>query len=93
MKVSSMMTSRDKQLIFILFLTSGFCGLLYQVVWIRVAYTALGVITPVLSVVISTFMLGLAVGSWGGGKWIDPLTEKTRWSPFSGRQRKLSIMT
>ena len=72
------MTNRDKQIIFTLFLVSGFCGLLYQVVWIRMAYAAFGVITPVLSIVISTFMLGLAVGSWGGGKWIEILVRKTQ---------------
>jgi len=58
------------RLLFILFLLSGFCGLLYQVVWVRMAYAAFGVITPVLSVVISVFMLGLSIGSWAGGKLI-----------------------
>ena len=48
--------------LFLLFVASGFCGLLYQVVWIRLAFAAFGVITPVLSVVISVFMLGLALG-------------------------------
>jgi predicted membrane-bound spermidine synthase len=66
---------------FLLFFVSGFCGLLYQVVWLRLAFGAFGVITPVLSVVISVFMLGLALGSWAGGKWIAALSEKTRTSP------------
>jgi predicted membrane-bound spermidine synthase len=66
---------------FLLFFVSGFCGLLYQVVWLRLGFSAFGVITPVLSVVISVFMLGLALGSWAGGKWIAPLIEKTRTSP------------
>ena len=48
---------------FLLFFISGFCGLLYQVVWLRLAFRSFGVITPVLSVVISVFMLGLALGS------------------------------
>ena len=65
-----MLTSRDR-IIFALFLSSGFCSLLYQVVWVRMAYASFGVITPVLSVVISVFMLGLSIGSWGGGKWIE----------------------
>jgi spermidine synthase len=60
--------------LFGLFLASGFCGLLYQVVWLRLAFAAFGVITPVLSIVLSVFMLGLAVGSWAGGRWIDALT-------------------
>ncbi len=63
-------------LLFLLFVASGFCGLLYQVVWVRLAFAAFGVITPVLSVVLSVFMLGLALGSWAGGRWIGPLTNR-----------------
>ncbi|MDD5687047.1 MAG: hypothetical protein PHE88_04355 [Elusimicrobia bacterium] len=63
--------------LFVLFLLSGFCGLLYQIVWLRLAFAAFGIITPVLSVVLSVFMLGLAVGSWAGGKYIKKLTDKT----------------
>ncbi|PYV92236.1 MAG: hypothetical protein DMG05_05190, partial [Acidobacteria bacterium] len=61
----------------VLFFVSGFCGLLYQIVWIRLAFASFGIITPVLSVVISVFMLGLSLGSWAGGKWIESLTQKT----------------
>lgn len=53
---------------FLLFVGSGFCGLLYQVVWLRLAFANFGIVTPVLSVVISVFMLGLALGSWLGGR-------------------------
>lgn len=41
------------------------------------AFASFGIITPVLSVVLSVFMLGLAVGSWLGGRWIPALTGKT----------------
>lgn len=68
-------------LIFLLFLISGFCGLVYQIVWIRLAFTAFGVITPLLSVVISVFMAGLAIGSWTSGCLIKNLTRRTGWSP------------
>lgn len=53
----------------LLFFISGFCGLLYQVVWMRLAFASFGVNTPVLSLVISIFMAGLAGGSWWGGHW------------------------
>ncbi|MBI5889000.1 MAG: hypothetical protein HZB82_09910 [Deltaproteobacteria bacterium] len=66
---------------FLVFFLSGFCGLLYQIVWLRLAFRAFGVITPVLSVVIAVFMLGLAVGAWAGGRWIHSLSERTRVSP------------
>jgi len=63
--------------LFGLFVASGFCGLLYQIVWLRLAFAAFGVITPVLSIVLSVFMLVLAVGSRAGGRWIDALTRRT----------------
>jgi len=71
------MTLSQKILLAVCFLVSGFCGLLYQLVWVRAAFASFGVITPVLSVVISVFMLGLALGSWGGGKVIGSLIRKT----------------
>jgi spermidine synthase len=69
-----------RRILFFLFFVSGFCGLLYQVIWTRIAFAAFGIITPVLSVVLSVFMLGLAAGSAAGGKWIPALTRKTRLS-------------
>ena len=62
--------SRNRFL-FSVFFISGFCGLLYQIVWLRMALAAFGLITPVVSVVVSVFMLGLSLGSWLGGKWVE----------------------
>jgi|GEM_PF-178843 len=59
----------------IFFFFSGFCGLLYQTVWLRLAYSHFGVITPVVSVVVSTFMLGLGFGSWLSGRFVTKVTE------------------
>ncbi len=53
---------------FAFFLISGFCGLVYQVVWLRLAMAAFGVTAPMVSIVISVFMGGLALGSWAGGR-------------------------
>jgi hypothetical protein len=55
-------------ILFALFFLSGFCSLLYQVVWVRMAFTHFGVITPVLSVALSVFMAGLGIGSVLGGR-------------------------
>src|SRR5208283_4078568 len=66
-----------RQVLFLLFFLSGFSSLVYQVVWTRLAFASFGIITPVLSVVLSVFMLGLAVGSWMGGRFISRLTGKT----------------
>src|SRR5207237_7114575 len=66
-----------RRLLFLLFFLSGFSGLVYQVVWTRMAFASFGIITPVLSVVISVFMAGLSVGAWAGGQWIGPLARKS----------------
>lgn len=76
------MSPKLKKVIFALFAVSGFCSLLYQVVWLRMAYASFGIITPVLSVVISVFMLGLALGSFLGGKWIHYLVRRYSVSPI-----------
>jgi spermidine synthase len=53
---------------FLFFLVSGFCSLVYQVVWLRLAMAGFGVTAPMVSIVLSTFMAGLALGSWGAGR-------------------------
>jgi spermidine synthase/MFS family permease len=63
--------------LFVLFFLSGFCGLVYQMVWTRLAFASFGIITPVLSVVISVFMLGLSLGAWAGGRMIPSLVRRT----------------
>jgi predicted membrane-bound spermidine synthase len=70
-----------RRLLFILFFLSGFSGLVYQVVWVRMAFASFGIIIPVLSVVVSVFMLGLALGAWAGGQSIKFLVRKTDGQP------------
>ena len=69
-----------KPVLFALFFFSGFCSLLYQVVWLRMAFAQFGVITPVLSVVLSVFMLGLGIGSVFGGRWAAWARRRLGWS-------------
>jgi len=59
-----------------MFFVSGFCGLLYQTVWLRLAFAHFGVITPVVSVVVSVFMFGLGLGSWLAGRYVGRLSER-----------------
>src|SRR5208282_1543320 len=80
MKSSGLNSTRP--VLFLLFFLSGFCGLVYQLVWTRLAFASFGIITPVLSVVLSVFMLGLAAGSWAGGRWVAGLTRTTGLSPI-----------
>ncbi len=66
-----------RRVLFSLFFVSGFSSLVYQVVWTRMAFASFGIIMPVLSVVLSVFMLGLSIGSWVGGRWIPSLVKQT----------------
>jgi len=60
--------------IFACFFVSGFCSLLYQVVWTRLAFAHFGIITPVLSLIISVFMLGSAWVRLTAAGWRRPRT-------------------
>lgn len=77
------MNAAKRPVLFGLFFVSGFCGLVYQVVWTRLAFASFGIITPVLSVVISVFMLGLAAGSWVGGRTVESWSCRLRLSPIA----------
>lgn len=70
-------TLATRRRLFVLFFLSGFCSLVYQMVWTRLAFASFGIITPVLSVVISVFMLGLSLGAWAGGRLIPGLVRRT----------------
>jgi spermidine synthase len=59
--------SRGQGWFFGFFLLSGFCSILYELVWLRLAMAQFGVTTPMVSMVLSTFMAGLGIGSWGSG--------------------------
>lgn len=63
---------------FVFFLISGFCSLVDEVVWLRLAMAQFGVVTPLVSTVLSVFMAGLALGSWWGGR-LSRRTQGPRW--------------
>jgi spermidine synthase len=54
---------------FVFFVVSGFCALLCQVVWLRLAMAGFGVTAAMIAIVLSVFMAGLALGNAAGG-WI-----------------------
>ncbi|MEI8288472.1 MAG: hypothetical protein WCH99_03295 [Verrucomicrobiota bacterium] len=71
------MTKTKRNLLAVIFFISGFSGLAYQVIWTRMAFACFGIITPVLSVVLSVYMLGLALGAWAGGRWVGWLVKQS----------------
>ncbi|MFB3778474.1 MAG: fused MFS/spermidine synthase [Bryobacteraceae bacterium] len=54
---------------YLFFLVSGFCSILYELIWLRLAMAQFTVTTPFVSIVLSVFMLGLGAGSWAAGRW------------------------
>lgn len=53
---------------FLFFFVSGFCGILYEIVWLRLSMAQFGVTNALVSIVLSMFMAGLGLGSWGSGR-------------------------
>lgn len=49
------------------FFMSGFCSLLYEVVWLRLTAAQYGVTIAMTSIVLSVFMAGMGAGSWLAG--------------------------
>ena len=52
---------------FVFFFVSGFCSILYEIIWLRLATSQFGVTNALVSIVLSMFMAGIGLGSWGAG--------------------------
>jgi spermidine synthase len=65
---------------FIFFFISGFCSVLYELVWLRLSMAQFGVTTAMVSIVLSVFMAGLGVGSWLSGRWLRNGDARRRFS-------------
>jgi spermidine synthase len=63
---------------FLFFFVSGFCSILYEIVWLRLSMAQFGVTTAMVSIVLSVFMAGLGLGSWGAGHAIQKYGNRIR---------------
>jgi spermidine synthase len=55
---------------FVFFFISGFCSVLYELVWLRLSMAQFGVTTAMVSIVLSVFMAGMGLGAWASGRWL-----------------------
>ena len=67
---------------FLFFFVSGFCSILYELIWLRLAMAQFSVTTAFVSIVLSTFMAGLGIGSMAAGAWIRRHGEEIRFPPL-----------
>jgi len=68
------MDTHTRKLILFLFFLSGACGLIYEVLWVRMLGLIFGNTTYAVSTVLAAYMAGLALGSWYFGHLIDRTT-------------------
>lgn len=67
-----------RAVLFALLFASGFSSLVYEVVWARVLTLTMGGSVYAVSVILATFMAGLALGSWALGKISDRIESPLR---------------
>ncbi len=68
--------------IFLLFFGSGVCGLMYQVIWVRMFGLVFGNTLFASSTVLTAFMAGLAIGSFFAGKYLSQRNDVLRLYAF-----------
>ena len=61
----------NKNLLILIFALSGMAALIYEIIWIRPLSLVFGSTVYAVSTIISSFILGLAIGSWLAGKYSD----------------------
>lgn len=76
------MSRPSPRALYAVFFVGGMPALMYQVVWQRVLTLYFGVDIYSTSVTISTFMLGLGLGSLAGGRLADRTDRPGRWYAF-----------
>src|SRR5271165_992830 len=68
--------------VFAFFFLSGFCSILYELVWLRLAMAKFGVTTALVSIVLSAFMAGLGTGSWIAGALVRRFDKRIKFPPL-----------
>ncbi len=66
-----MSNKRVRMVLLASYFLSGASALIYQIAWVRMFGLVFGVTIFAVSTVLTTFMAGLALGSYSFGRWID----------------------
>jgi len=69
----------DKKTFTLLFMFSGLCGLMYQILWTRLFSFVLGNTYVAISIIVASFMFGLFLGSWLIGKYMERVRDALKW--------------
>lgn len=72
----------NKQFLLVIFAISGMTALIYEMAWIRPISLVFGNTIYAVSIIIATFILGLAIGSYLSGKYIDKKENPMRYYMF-----------
>jgi spermidine synthase len=64
------------------FFVSGFCSVLCELIWLRLAMAQYGVTTALTSIVLSVFMAGLGLGSWLAGALVRRYGDRIQFPPL-----------
>ncbi len=67
--------SVDRRLVLLVIAISGFSALAYEVLWSRILVYILGNFVHSFSVMLSTFLIGIALGSWLLGRFADRIAK------------------
>jgi len=63
----------------VLLFFSGFSSLMYEVLWTRTLLSTFGATVYASGTVLTSFMAGLAIGSYGAGRWMDRSRRHPLW--------------
>lgn len=75
--MTAAISKRAERLLLGVFFLSGVSALIYQVAWQRLLFGAFGVDIESITIVVSTFMLGLGCGALAGGQLADRMGHRT----------------
>ncbi len=69
----------NKRLFALIFFLSGFSGLIYQILWMRLFALSLGNTFIAISMIVAAFLGGLFAGAWLVGKYMGRCRNELRW--------------